>query len=136
MFILKRTYLEEVTHGELLFENQHIAFTIELPWLNNEKLISCIPEGEYNLRRRYSTKFKWHWIVENVPNRSHILIHPANDALLELSGCIAPVSKISGKGRGEASKKAMQIVMEMFSKHKVNGQIKLVIIGETHPKNK
>ena len=54
MFILKRVYLKEATHGELLFNNEHIAYTIELPWLENQKQISCIPEGEYNLRRRYS----------------------------------------------------------------------------------
>lgn len=131
MFILKRVYLKEATHGELLFNNEHIAYTIELPWLENQKQISCIPEGEYNLRRRYSKKFNWHWIVENVPNRSHILIHPANDALVELKGCIVPVTKISGKGKGLFSRKAMHVVLEIFAKHKVNGQLKLLIIGQS-----
>jgi len=131
MFILKRTYLNEATHGELLLNQEHIAFTIELPWLENKKLISCIPEGEYNLRRRYSVKFKWHCVVENVPNRNHILFHPANDALLELKGCIAPVTKLSGKGTGMMSRKAMEKVSTAFSELKINGQVKLLIIGNT-----
>lgn len=131
MFILKRTYLKDATHGELFINSEHIAYTIELPWLYNQRQISCIPEGQYNLRRRYSTKFKWHWTVENVPNRSHILIHPANNALIELKGCIAPVTKITGEGRGESSKKAMQKVLETLAKFKVNGQVKLLIIEET-----
>ena len=131
MFTLKRTYLKEATHGELLFENEHIAFTIELPWKDNQKEVSCIPEGEYVLRRRYSIKFNWHWVILNVPNRSFILIHPANDALKQLKGCIAPVTKWNGKGRGTESKKAMQKVLDIFAKHKINGQVKLLILGET-----
>ena len=39
-------------------------------------------------------------------NRKLILIHPANNALLELQGCIAPVTKISGAGLGLHSRKA------------------------------
>lgn len=35
-----------------------------------------------------------------------ILIHPANIAKTELKGCIAPVTKLTGEGRGELSRKA------------------------------
>jgi len=41
-----------------------------------------------------------------VKNRSLILFHPANNALKELNGCIAPVTKISGAGLGLQSRKA------------------------------
>jgi Family of unknown function (DUF5675) len=41
-----------------------------------------------------------------VKNRSLILIHPANNALQELNGCIAPVMKFSGPGLGLMSRKA------------------------------
>lgn len=130
MFVLKRSYLEEATNGELKWNDEHIAFTIELPWKNNEKQISCIPEGDYTLIRRYSKKFNWHWMVMNVINRNFILIHPANDAIKELNGCIAPVSKITGKGKGDSSRIAMLKVLEYFSKYKVNGKINLSIISE------
>jgi hypothetical protein len=43
----------------------------------------------------------------DVPGRSLILIHSANDAKLELLGCIAPVTKHTGIGKGSASKKAL-----------------------------
>ena len=44
--------------------------------------------------------------VLDVKNRSLILFHPANNALQELNGCIAPVTKLSGPGMGLMSRKA------------------------------
>lgn len=44
--------------------------------------------------------------VLDVPNRSLILFHPANSALHELRGCIAPVTQLSGPGLGLMSRKA------------------------------
>ena len=40
--------------------------------------------------------------------RSFILFHPANNALKELNGCIAPVTKLSGPGLGLMSRKAFE----------------------------
>jgi hypothetical protein len=104
--ILTRTYFPEGTNGKLECEGKFICNTIELPWKNNETKVSCIPEGKYFIRKRYSTKFNWHLEVENVTNRILILFHPANNALLELKGCIAPVTKLSGPGLGLKSRKA------------------------------
>jgi len=42
----------------------------------------------------------------DVKNRSLILFDPANNALLELNRCIAPVTKLSGPGLGLMSRKA------------------------------
>ena len=44
----------------------------------------------------------------NVPGRELILIHPANEALRELKGCIAPVCLISGAGKGIRSRMALK----------------------------
>jgi hypothetical protein len=44
--------------------------------------------------------------VVGVKNRTFILFHPANNALLELNGCIAPVTTLSGPGRGLLSQQA------------------------------
>lgn len=60
--------------------------TIELPWLQNKTGVSCIPEGRYRIRMRYSHKFSNHLEVTGVPCRSMILVHPANDAESELQG--------------------------------------------------
>lgn len=103
---LTRTYFPEGTNGKLECDGKFICNTIELPWKNNEKRVSCIPEGKYFIRKRYSQKFKWHLEVVDVENRSLILFHPANNALKELNGCIAPVTKLSGPGLGLMSRKA------------------------------
>lgn len=106
VLVLSRTYFPDGTNGKLECEGKFICCTIELPWINNEKRVSCIPEGEYLLRKRYSRKFQWHIEVVDVKNRSFILLHPANNAQKELNGCIAPVTKLSGPGLGLQSKQA------------------------------
>ncbi|MEO7043775.1 MAG: DUF5675 family protein [Ferruginibacter sp.] len=102
-----RTYFPAGTNGILQVPNlRSPLYTIELPWLQNQHGISCIPEGQYRLEKRYSPGRKSHIILMGVKDRSLILIHPANDALKELRGCIAPVSELTGEGKGIASVKA------------------------------
>ena len=108
VLFLTRTYFPEGTNGKIQCEGKVICNTIELPWKKNEKRVSCIPEGKYFIRKRYSQKFKWHLEVVDVKNRSFILFHPANNALKELYGCIAPVTKLSGPGLGLMSRKAFE----------------------------
>ncbi len=108
ILFLTRTYFPEGTNGTLMCEGKLVCHTIELPWKNNEKRVSCIPEGKYFIRKRHSQKFKWHIEVIDVENRSFILFHPANNALKELNGCIAPVTKLSGPGLGLMSRKAFE----------------------------
>ena len=103
---LSRTYFPNGTNGKLECEGKFICNTIELPWKKNETKVSCIPEGKYFIKKRYSNKYKWHLEVENVAHRSLILFHPANNAIQELKGCIAPVTKLSGPGLGLQSKQA------------------------------
>lgn len=61
--------------------------TLELAWKDNERNISCIPSGEYWVRKRKSPKFGLSFIVEDVPNRSYILIHKGNYHT-QIRGCI------------------------------------------------
>lgn len=105
---LKRTYHEDGTNGVIETEDGHLFLTIELPWLNNQQRISCIPEGEYKLSKRTSERFGKHVHVDSVPHRSNILFHAANVALEELAGCIAPVSDHIAPGRGTESRVATQ----------------------------
>lgn len=107
VLVLKRTYFPEGTQGVLEWNGTIVCYTIELPWLGNQKRISCIPEGEYVLQKRFSPKFQWHLHLRNVPGRDSILIHPANDAKMELLGCIAPVTLYTGIGKGSSSRKAL-----------------------------
>ena len=65
--------------------------TLENPWLDNQRNISCIPEGEYKVRlrlaRESATRDYLHLLVEDVENRSYILFHRGNTAK-DTSGCI------------------------------------------------
>jgi len=90
VLILKRNYFPDGTNGKLECEGKTICNTIELPWKNNERKVSCVPEGKYFLEKRYSAKFKWHIEVKNVANRSGILFHPANNAMQELMAALRP----------------------------------------------
>ena len=61
--------------------------TLELPWVANMKNVSCIPKGVYKVVPRCSPKYKNHFILEDVPNRSTILIHQGN-FYTNTEGCI------------------------------------------------
>jgi hypothetical protein len=110
-FILYRNYFDEGVNGTLFCNGKYICNTIELPWKNNKTGISCIPEGKYDLKLRRSEHLGEHIQLIKVPGRKWILIHTANDAKRELRGCIAPVSKLNGKGKGSNSKRAMDILI-------------------------
>ena len=107
VLVLNRMYFPEGTQGVLEWNGTLVCYTIELPWLNNQRRISCIPEGEYILQKRFSPKFQWHLHLQDVPRRDLILIHPANDAKKELLGCIAPVTQHTGIGKGSCSRKVL-----------------------------
>jgi hypothetical protein len=124
---LIRTYLPRGTNGVLSFNKIKICATIELPYKNNAHRISCVPEGEYELVKRWSPKFKDHLWLKKVPGRELILIHPANDAIEELKGCIAPVSFITGQGKGALSKPALKKLLAVIDANAPKDKIILVI---------
>ena len=111
---LFRQYFPNGTNGELFFNGKKVCNTIELPWKENQRKVSCVPEGVYKVRKRFSQKFKWHLEIINVKNRDLILFHPANNALKELNGCSAPVSEISGEGKGIRSRIAFDKLKEIL----------------------
>lgn len=93
---------DEGTYGILEFSGQQL-YTIELPWRENQRQISCIPPGTYRCEIVNSPRFGRVYEVKDVPGRSHVLIHSANLAgdlskgwTTQLQGCIAP-----GERRGK-----------------------------------
>jgi hypothetical protein len=72
--------------------------TLELPWKDNEKQISCIPIGNYKVVPRSSEKYKKHFHITNVPNRTWILIHFGN-YFTQIRGCI-----LTGTGFSDINK--------------------------------
>lgn len=93
---VKRTYHPHCTtgdgsvineHGEKVFEFK----TLELPDNDNERNISCIPEGVYMVRKMPPTskrKYDYFW-VQDVPDRDSILWHPGNYTR-QIRGCFLP----------------------------------------------
>ena len=74
--------------------------TLELPWLGNRKKVSCIPAGMYSVKIRYSSKYGYHLHVQDVPDRTLILIHVGNYAT-QTEGCIlvgASYNDVNGDG--------------------------------------
>ena len=81
-----REYYEKQTHGSLIVTDEETGKevfkcrTLELPNLGNQRNVSCIPEGHYDVDYRSSDKYPKHFILNDVPNRSFILIHQGNYA--------------------------------------------------------
>ena len=103
---LLREYFPDGTNGEVRCDGNLICFSIELPWLLNQRNVSCIPEGRYELSKQFQPKYGDHLRVMSVPGRDGILIHPASDAKRDLRGCIAPVSSLISPGKGIRSRLA------------------------------
>ena len=122
VFQLYRNQFEKGTYGVLFVDGQFVCFTIELPWKDNARNISCIPDGCYELELWFTDRFKHHLVVRDVPGRSGILIHPANDALKELRGCIAPVSHLSGVGKGLYSRSALDKLVMLAERSKTRNE--------------
>lgn len=76
------------TLGRFLFEGFQCD-TLELPWLNNQRRISCIPTGTYSCTKRAATSAipYPHIILLNVPDRDGICLHKAN-YVRDLRGCV------------------------------------------------
>lgn len=111
--VLKRDYHPLGTNGILYHGDTVLCHTIELPWRENRSEISCIPEGRYRLYRQWFPKHGDQLGVAGVPARSGILIHPANNALRELKGCIAPVTKHTATGTGLYSRVALTRIKDI-----------------------
>lgn len=82
--------LQTTGFASLLNDKKETIFTfrtLELPWLNNQNLISCIPRGSYKVVPRHSAKYRNHFHVLNVPSRDFILIHSGN-FVSDSTGCI------------------------------------------------
>ena len=127
---LVRTYFPNGTNGDILLK---LCNSIELPWLKNQHHVSCIPEGKYELVKRYSPRFGKHLQLLNVPDRDWILIHSANDALKELKGCIAPVSLLTAEGKGNSSRIALKKLLEIVCPELEKGnQVFLTIKSMSH----
>jgi hypothetical protein len=109
---LQRLYRDTWTDGVIFIKGILLCRSIELRWANNERNVSCVPEGVYPVAIIQHPKFGECLQVNGVKGRSGILLHVANDAQKELRGCIAPVFSLSGNGKGQHSRLALNYIIE------------------------
>lgn len=114
---------EKQTDGELFVYDDdgelvlHL-FTLELPDKNNERRVSCIPEGVYSMKKHRSPKFKNSFWIQDVPGRSEILIHAGNYHH-QILGCVLVGTgrrDINGDGLPDvlSSRKAVQKLYDVL----------------------
>ena len=127
--------------GKLYLDNKFFCYTIELPWKDNQKNISCIPANtneikSYPIRFRpacESGKFKYdHLHVLDVTNRSYILIHRANFPK-DIQGCIGVGNK-RNRDSVDNSRNTLNKLMAALAL-KPGEQAKLIIEDKKQQKN-
>jgi hypothetical protein len=95
--VISRSYgAKETTGCWYIFDGDRSIFnckTIELPWKNNQHMVSCIPAGIYDVEKYIRPNGDKCFWVKNVPGRDSILVHKGNFASgvkVDTEGCILP----------------------------------------------
>ena len=118
LLIIRDTFTEESTIGELFLNGERMCDTLENPYINNERNISCIPEGEYKVRlrvaRESASRNYLHLLVQDVPDRDWILFHRGNSAK-DTSGCI-----LVGNGREQDVVENSRLAIDLVIKEILN----------------
>ena len=118
LLIIRDTFTKDSTIGKLYINGEIFCDTLENPWLDNQRSISCIPEGQYNVRlrlaRESASRDYLHLLVQDVPNRDWILFHRGNTAK-DTSGCI-----LVGNGREQDVVNNSRLAMDLVIKEILN----------------
>ena len=131
LLLIRDTFTDKSVIGKLYCNAEFIAHTLELAWRDNEKSVSCIPDGEYKCRvrlaRESATRDYVHLLVEDVPTRSYILFHRGNYPS-DSRGCI-----LTGTHRAKSpdkileSKVAHAYLMDYILGNQLSKEINLII---------
>ena len=81
LLLIRDTFTDKSTIGKLYFNGEFYGHTLELPWKDNKKRVSCIPKGVYEVKKRHTeeSKYKYeHLHILDVENRELILLHIGN----------------------------------------------------------
>lgn len=117
MFVLER-FIDHARHpamgcvGELYKDGNFLAYTMEQPWKDNTRFISCVPSGQYEIEPINTPSHGDTGVLVNHDlnvyalqteaengGRYACLIHPANWSH-QLQGCIALGEKLTwGKNK-------------------------------------
>lgn len=100
------------TFGVMIHNNLPFVVTLEEAWRENQRSISCIPEGRYLCKPYTSAKYKNVWELQGVPNRSKILIHSGNTHN-NTEGCILVGSQFEPIGTVEGIQQSKEALDEL-----------------------
>jgi hypothetical protein len=118
LLLIRDTFTDESTIGELFLNGERMCDTLELPYRDNQRSISCIPAGEYKVRLRYAresaTRDYLHLLVQDVKDRSYILFHRGNSAK-DTRGCI-----LVGQGTKQDIVHNSTLAMDLLIKEIIN----------------
>ena len=118
LLILRDTFTDESTMGELFVNGERFCDTLELPYRDNQRSVSCIPIGQYKVRMRYpresATREYLHLLVQEVKDRSYILFHRGNTAK-DTRGCI-----LVGQGSQQDIVHNSTLAMDLLMKEIIN----------------
>ena len=118
LLLIRDTFTDKSTIGKLYLNGELMCDTLENTWLDNQRNISCIPAGQYNVRlrlaRESATRDYLHLLVQEVPNRSYILFHIGNTAK-DTQGCI-----LVGLKREQDFVSNSRLAMDLLMKEIIN----------------
>ena len=118
LLLIRDDFSDKSTLGKLFLNGELFCQTLELPYLDNQRSISCIPEGEYKVRLRTAkesaTRDYLHLLVQDVKGRSYILVHIGNFPK-DTKGCI-----LVGQSRQQDSVNNSRLAMELLMKEILN----------------
>ena len=118
LLLIRDEFTDKSTLGKLFLNGEIFCQTLELPYLDNQRSISCIPEGEYKVRLRTakesSSRDYLHLLVQDVKGRSYILVHIGNFPR-DTKGCI-----LVGQSRQQDRVNNSRIAMELLLKEILN----------------
>jgi len=123
---------DQGTEG-ILSINDFKCFTLELPWRDNQRGISCIPSGEYKVKIAVTPKHGRIYKLQNVPGRTYVLIHSGNYAgdinkgyKTHVQGCILLGEKI-GAMQGQLAILNSRLAIRRFMNYLNNQNFNLII---------
>ena len=118
LLIIRDEFTDKSTIGKLFLNSEWLCDTLELPYRDNQRSISCIPAGQYKVRLRTakesSSRNYLHLLVEDVKDRSYILVHIGNFPK-DTRGCV-----LVGIGREQDLVKNSTLAMGLLMKEILN----------------
>ena len=127
MTIIRKTFTEKSTIGELLIDGKVFCFTLE-DCVRDVKIpgVTAIPYGTYPVITNYSVRFKKVMpLLLNVPNYEGVRIHAGNTDK-DTEGCILLGYTKADNFIGE-SRLAFNAFMPMLQTALENGKVRLTI---------